>query len=244
MSETQTTELKLVDHNLPVADRVRMFVDSFKNAPLKVLAEARTELARIQVAIDEELIARGGELDPYLEAELDSISTNVVEIDQMIKGKVDGVAYRLKETLPDLQQQAKDWLKRLKAEEEWLEELVRTALEIRDVKKIEGNVWRVSLRKSTGTVIDNPDQIPAMFCKGKVTISVDFDPSDKNARDYWNGFIMEHKNTAGFSGEVSVTPSVTDIKKTLQDGIAVDGARLDHRENVTIAKIPAKKTKK
>jgi Holliday junction resolvase-like predicted endonuclease len=229
------------------ADRVRIFIENFRNAPLSLLSNAKVQLAHLEIALDEELFRRGGELDVEIEQEFDALKKDIVFVDDLLKGKIDNFAVYLEEFIPRKIEALEAAIQLWKNRAERLEDIAFEAVSANPEKKLEGEGWKMSMRKSTGTVIENPDQIPDMFKKGEVIIRVKFDPCDANARKRWTDFIEQNRRSEGFTGDIVLSPKASEIKEVILSGTAIEGARVEHRENLQIKpvlkKIKAKKTK-
>ena len=240
------TELVLAKDAGP-ADKLRMFIEKFKNAPLSLLTDAKVQLARLEIALDEELFRRGGELDPEIEQEFDAIKKDVLFVDDLLRGKVDNFAVYLKEYIPSKIDALESAIELWERRAERLKDIAHDAVSSNPDKKLEGDGWKMSMRKSVGTVIENEDQIPDMFKTGEVIIRVKFDPCNAEVRQHWEKYIKQNEKTEGFSGHIVLSPKKAEIKDVILSGTEIEGAVIEHRDNLQIKpiikKVAAKKSK-
>jgi len=239
MSEATEKHLAVVPEEQTVDLSERL-----KNMSLPEMVQARNELYRIAEH-------QGGELTPELEDLID-------QGELLLKGKIDRVCIFKKEVIPAHKEALKKQKERLEWLEDMLDHMVENAILMANPedRRIDGLAWRARLQNNPGSVVvDNVDEIPLMFKRGKFTCTVEFDPSDPKARSRAQRFarfvVQKMKGEAGVSMEPDksmlkevIAPKKGEKKGEIIPGLEVAGVHFEQGHHVRYEMGRAKPSKK
>lgn len=229
------SELQVVEENPLV---------KYESMSLMSLVEHKNDIESI-------IAENGGELGEHMEEILDMASA-------LVEKKIDRVAIMVKEVIPSHIQACKEQIKRLSTLEEKIKDFTIEAIKQTGETAINGLAYRARIQNNPASiVVDNPDQVPMMFKRGKVHITANVDPSDAEAVKYWENLIQDHKDNLGadFDGHIVVEPDLKSMKEVMVpkkakkgeeqvEPLTIDGARVEQGQHVRYEAAKAKPAKK
>ena len=200
------------------------------------------------------LILHRQALESQLAAQDGEISSEMEEVFQvaaeLTANKIDRIAAMIKVVIPSHIAACKDQIAKLV----WLEDKIKTmtieAIQMlgkddkgETITQLNGLAWRARTQANPPAIeILDPDAIPLMFKKAKMTITVSFDPSNTKASKFWESGLEAIKEQAlkhGYGdvvGDIEVMPDNEQIresvldkkdgKKIIQAGVPVDGVKV------------------
>lgn len=152
--------------------------DSFRGFTLKDLVLQREVILQL---IEE----RGGEVSDELDT-LFSLATD------LMGGKIDRIAYFVKEVYPAHRAALQRQIKALDAWEAGIQEFLRHVLSGVEGSRLDGLAWRIQLQNNGGVprvVVEDEESVP-LDCKRMVfEITVKLDPTDNDLMDTWTSWI-------------------------------------------------------